>query len=166
MTAKTRTAKTRTPQQVGRANRGNGKRWQLDAADCLRIHGWWPNASYQVLNNASDITGTGDLAIEATLERWEMIATKLEQAERDAVKRGLTDFCVWKRRRYDPKDRSTADTARSFVIFEARIVFPMIARLQELERVLMDTAAEYDRGYRNGHAAATRDRIAGQKEAM
>jgi len=150
----------RSPQQIGRANRRIGKSWQLDAAECLRVRGWWPNASYEVRNNISDILGTGDLAIETTTEKWEMLVTKLAQAERDAKQRGLTDFCVWKRR------RGTTDPSRGFVVFEARIVFPLLARLQELERVLMDTAAEYDRGYRNGHAAATRDRIADKREAV
>jgi hypothetical protein len=139
---------TRTPQQVGRANRRNGKSWQLDGAEYLRAEGLWPNASYEVRNGVSDILGTGDLAIEATLEEWKMMVTKLAQAEHDAKARGLSDFCVWKRR------RGTTDPARGFVIFEARIVFPLIARLQEFER--QPTAAdEYDRGYRNGYTAAT-----------
>jgi hypothetical protein len=148
----------RSPQQIGRANRRDGKDWQLDCAEYLRT-GPWPNASYEVRNGASDILGTGDLAIEATREGWEMMVTKLAQAERDAKARGLSDFCVWKRR------RGTTDPSRGFVVFEARIVFPLMGRLQQLETLLLDTATEYDRGYRNGHAAATRDRIAERKEA-
>ena len=130
----------------GRRNQSAGKRWQQDCAAWLREHGW-PGAGYEIRNRSSDLIGTWDLAVECTITGWDKLFIKLGQAERDAHERGLSDFCVWKKR------NGAADPGYGAVVMDAHRFFPLVQRLERLERLELEAAEAYDRGYRNGQRA-------------
>lgn len=119
----------------------------------------WPGVGRQRRPHSNDLTGTWDLGIEATITAWSQIWQKLAQAERDAKERGLELSCVWKKHNRAPGDMGSVDPGEGAVLMYARQFFPMVARLERLERLELDAAAEYDRGYRNGARGAERDRL-------
>ncbi len=82
----------------GRSNLRRGKAWMRSCVRWLREHGA-PHADVVTTAHSSDITGVGDLAIEATLEDWQRIGAKADQAAADASRRGVDYWCVWKSRR-------------------------------------------------------------------
>lgn len=82
----------------GRANRRAGKTAMRRALVWLRGHGA-PHADLVTRPHSSDLTGVGDMAIEVTVENWERIGQKADQAAADAARRGLTEWCIWKPRR-------------------------------------------------------------------
>ena len=136
----------RTPQQIGRANRRAGKDAQLAGAAKARTLGY-PNAAYEVRNGSSDIIGTGDLAIEVTTTGWDKIWIKLDQAARDAKRRGLDAYCVWKKR------NGKTDMGEGAIIIPAKLFLPMMADLDAYRRTEMDAQLQFERGYRLGREA-------------
>lgn len=134
----------------GRRNQSAGKRWQQDCAAWLRANGW-PAAGYEIRNRSSDLIGTWDLAVECTITGWDKIWIKLNQAWKDADGRGLADFCVWKKR------NGRIDPGEGAVILPAEVFFPLVMRLEKLEREVLLEVDAYDRGYRNGQAAARQE---------
>ena len=137
---------SRTPQQIGRSNRRNGKDWQLACAAWLRDHGF-PHAAYEVREGASDILGTGDVATECTLTTWDKIWIKLDQAARDAKRRGLDSYVVWKKR------SGTRDPGLGLVCMPAKDFWPMVVKLDAYESADLDAQYQFERGYRLGREA-------------
>jgi hypothetical protein len=130
----------------GTRNRTAGLAWMQAGVRYLRT--WWPSAERQLHAGRADVAGVGDIAIEMTTEPWAKLWTKLEQAERDSLRPDLLGghgipFCVWKKhnRRDDGVGLGPVDPGEGAVIFRARVIFPLLARLEQLEREL-DTATE------------------------
>lgn len=83
----------------GRKNDRAGKTWLRDCARWCRENGA-PDATEVIRAYASDLTGLGvPLAVEATIEPWETTGRKALQAARDAERRKLPYWCIWKPRR-------------------------------------------------------------------
>ena len=127
----------------GRRNQSAGKRWQQDCAAWLRAHGW-PGAGYEIRNRSSDLIGTWDLAVECTITSWDKLWIKLDQAHADAVRRGLSEYVVWKKR------NGTTDPGRGALIFPAAVGFPMVQRLEKLEQASLDADDQFARGFTAG----------------
>jgi hypothetical protein len=136
----------------GTRNRTAGLAWMQAGVRYLRT--WWPSAERQLHAGRADIAGVGDLMVEMTTEPWAKLWVKLDQAERDAngpaisapgqpVYYAAVPFCVWKKhnRRDDGVGLGPVDPGEGAVIFRARVIFPLLARLEQLEREL-DTATE------------------------
>ena len=121
----------------GRRNRTAGLNW--NRACVLYLRNWWPSAERQLREHRSDLDGIGDIGIETTIEPWAQLWKKMAQAESDAHARGLDVWCVWKKRNREPGERGdgATDPARAAVIFEARVIFPQLARLEWLESQLL-----------------------------
>jgi hypothetical protein len=117
-------------EQRGRSNRRAGKRAMARALEFVRAHGA-PNADVVTRYHASDLTGIGDLAVEVTLEPWQQIAKKADQAAQDAARRGLTDWVIWKPR------QSVGDFGRAWAVTEVRQYWAMT---QELEKARAELA--------------------------
>ena len=133
----------RTPQQIGRSNRRAGKTWQLACAAWLRDHGY-PNASYEIREGASDILGTGDIAVECTLTTWDKVWIKLDQSARDAVRRGLDFYVVWKKRNGAP------DPGLGLICMPARQFWALMADLDAYRRADLNAETMFERGYELG----------------
>lgn len=82
----------------GRKNNRAGKAAMRRALGWVRANGA-PHADAVRRPHSSDLTGVGDMAIEVTVEGWEHIGIKADQAAADASSRGLDMWCVWKPRR-------------------------------------------------------------------
>lgn len=143
---------TEANERQGLRNKNAGKKWQQDCASWLRVNGW-PSAGYEIRNHSGDLTGTWDLSVECTITGWDKLWIKLGQALKDAQERGLSDFCVWKKR------TGTTDPGNGAVIMRAREFFPLIMRLEKLEHADLEAADAYDRGYRNGQNAARKEAV-------
>lgn len=126
--------------QMGQRYKRAGEQWRQDCADWLQDNGW-PGAGTQTRNRRSDLTGTWDLAVECTIIGWDKIWMKLEQSARDAKERGLTDFCVWKKR------NGRASPAMGAVMMPAHRFFPLVQRLEKLERDAVDADDQFTRGW-------------------
>jgi hypothetical protein len=126
----------------GTRNRTAGLAWMQAGVRYLRT--WWPSAERQLHAGRADIAGVGDLMVEMTTEPWAKLWVKLDQAERDAVAETIgaagpehaVPFCVWKKhnRRDDGVGLGPVDPGEGAVIFRARVIFPLLARLEELEQ--------------------------------
>jgi hypothetical protein len=136
---------TTTTSAEGKRNRQAGLHFQTAAARALRERGW-PAAEMQHRNGVSDIVGVGDLAVECTIEAWPRMPVKLAQASRDAMNRGLTDYCVWK------KQLHKASPMDGVVLVPAAQFWSWRRAFEELE-AQADPAAEYRRGYDAGYLA-------------
>ena len=117
----------------GTRNRAAGNTW--NRACVIYLRRWWPTAERQLHSHRSDVGGIGDLAIECTIEPWAQIWKKLRQAEADS---GGLPFMVWKKHNRAPSDpgdsnRGEADPGEAAVVFRARTIFPLLARLEQLE---------------------------------
>ena len=151
---------SRTPQQIGRSNRRNGKDWQLACAAWLRQEGHYPHASYEVREGASDILGTGDIAVECTLTTWDKIWLKLDQAARDAKRRGLDNYVVWKKR------SGSRDPGLGLVCMPAKQFWPLMAELDKRRRQEEDAEYEFERGFRMGRASTVTDPMPQIREGL
>jgi hypothetical protein len=140
---------TRTPQQIGASNRRAGKAWQLACAATLRALGY-PSAAYEIRNGASDIIGTGDVGVECTVTTWDKIWIKLDQAGRDAARRGLDTYCVWKKR------AGATDPGEGAIVIPARLFWPRVADLEAYQRAEMDYVDTWEKGFAAGFTAATK----------
>lgn len=135
-------------------NRVAGKRAQQDCARYLRDMGFYPAAGYEMRKQHNDLLGTGDLAIEVTLAGWDKIWQKWDrQAVPDAQRRGLPYPVVWKKR------NGIADPGKWGMLMTAEILVPMAVRLDRLEQAELEAGEAYDRGYRNGRAAAAMEAL-------
>jgi hypothetical protein len=137
----------RTPQQIGASNRRNGKHAQLDAAAWLRDHGY-PHAAYEIRNGVSDILGTWDVGVEVTLTTWDKIWIKLDQAERDARRRGLDIWCVWKKR------RGKTDPGEGAIVMPAKVFWPLMSDLEAYQRAEADFHLDWEKAFAAGFKAA------------
>jgi len=137
----------RTPQQIGASNRRNGKHAQLEAAAWLREHGY-PHAAYEVRNGVSDILGTWDVGVEVTLTTWDKIWIKLDQAERDARRRGLDIWCVWKKR------RGKTDPGEGAIVMPAKVFWPLMSDLEAYQRAETDFHLDWEKAFAAGFKAA------------
>lgn len=95
----------------GRKNRAAGAHAMRRAVNWLRDNGA-RNADRVTRPHSSDIVGVGDMAIEVTIESWEQIGKKADQAAADAARRGLDTWCVWKPR------RGVGDMGRAWCVTE------------------------------------------------
>jgi hypothetical protein len=111
----------------GRANRAAGARAMRRAVDWLRANGAH-NADRVTRPHSSDIVGIGDLAREVTIESWQQIAKKAEQAEADARARGLDRWCIWKPR------RGVGDMGQAWCVTEFRQWWADQLELAELRK--------------------------------
>lgn len=136
----------RTPQQIGRANRRAGTANQLAFAAWLRDT-IWPYAEMQHRNGTGDITATWDINVETTIAGWDQIWIKLEQSAHDARRRGLSLYCVVKKR------QGKHDPGESAVLMPAKIFFPMVAELEKRQRQEADAELAYEKGYAAGYRA-------------
>jgi len=143
----------RTPQQIGAANRRNGKGWQMDCADWLRRHGF-PSASYEIRNKVGDVIGVGDINIECTIAEWDKIWIKEDQSAADAKARGFTDWVVWKKR------RGKADPGMGGVLMRADKFFALLADLYAYQRAEADFQLNYEKTYQEGFHEGTKDTLA------
>lgn len=126
-----------------------GGRWMADTEAWLK-HYIWPHVGRRRGPGQGDFTGTWDLNVEATIESWNKLWVKLRQSERDARNRGLNLSCVWKKHNRAEGDRGAVDPGEGAVIMYARQFFPMVARLEELERLERTVKAQYSQGFRAG----------------
>ena len=119
-------------------NRTAGHNWNRAAV--LYLRQWWPTAERQLHAGRGDIGGIGDLVVECTIEPWAQIWKKLRQAESDADHENRSalvpplPFCVWKKPNRGAGEPADADPGQAAVIFRASVIFPLLARLAELER--------------------------------
>jgi hypothetical protein len=112
----------------GKSNRARGGRWMDKCARALRELRW-PGAEVVSSNGRSDLTGCGDIGVECKdTQDWSHIAEALEQAYRDAIRRGLPTCCVWKKR--SGKD----DPMAGYIVMDAALFWADRARFEELER--------------------------------
>jgi len=143
---------------AGRSAQRRGKAREVQFAAWLRDSGLFPHAEVSpVSGRAGDLTGIGDRVSEITVRPYDKLPAKLRQAEADAD--GLwpaPEYHVWK-----PMTRGTLEpgtVARSIVIYRAEVIWPMLARLDKLERAGLEQGAAIEeaemRGYRLGLAAA------------
>lgn len=109
----------------GRRNNRNGKDAMRRALRWLRENGA-PHADAVRRPHSSDLTGIGDMAVEVTIEGWEHIAQKADQAAADAQRRGLPEWCVWKPR------RGVGDMGRAWCITEFAQWWELHRELTEL----------------------------------
>ena len=134
-----------TTSAEGARNRRAGLNFQAGCARDLRGAGF-PSAEMQHRNGTSDLIGVGDLAVECTIEAWPRMPVKLQQASRDAMNRGLTEYCVWK------KQLHKAAPADGVILVPAAQFWSWRREFEELQRQA-DPAAEYRRGYDAGYLA-------------
>lgn len=142
----------RTPQQLGASNRRAGKVWQLACASWLRLSTPFRHAAYEVRNGSSDIIGTWDVAVEATVTTWDKIWIKLDQAERDAANRGLDIWCVWKKR------TGKSDPGEGAIVMPAKIFWPLVADLEAYQQAEADYHLNWEKAFAAGFRAAEADR--------
>ena len=128
---------------TGGANPHKGRRWRSDAIGWLNDHGW-PGAGYELRNHRSDVTGTWDLAVELTDTTWDKMWEQLRQSGRDAAELGLSEYCVWK------KPYGKTDPGQGEVIMRACQFFPLVMRLEKLERLELDADDQFARGFAAG----------------
>lgn len=140
---------SRTPQQIGKANRRAGATNQAAFAAWLREN-VWPYAEMQHRNGVGDITATWDINVETTLAGWDQIWIKLEQSAHDARQRGLDLYCVVKKR------QGKQDPGESAVLMPAKLFFPLLATLEKLQRQEQDAELAYEKGYAAGYRVAVR----------
>jgi len=145
---------------AGRSANRRGQDWQRRGAAWLRETGIFPGAEHVGVlpggarrdqgGSIGDLRGAGDRVVEMTVQPWDRLGGKLRQAEDDARGEGLeSQYFVWK-----PIAREQGGPARSVLITRAEVLWPLLARLDRLERAEIEGAEAYDRGYRNGFAAA------------
>ena len=123
-------------------NRTAGHNWNRAAV--LYLRQWWPAAERQLHAGRGDIGGIGNLVVECTIEPWAQIWKKLRQAEHDAQaeddwkwepgRPAAVPFCVWKKPNRGAGEPAGADPGQAAVIFRASVIFPLLARLEQLER--------------------------------
>jgi hypothetical protein len=147
------------PQSSGsrRYNDRAGLQWQAAAAQWLRNQGIYPHAESTGRWGERDLTGTGDVSVECTVEVWANISTKTADAELHArvSEPRLPWPVVWKRRQ---KGKAAGeDIGRSYVVMEARNFWSMVRRLEDLEAREMDVEAEFERGFRLGRKKAVEE---------
>ena len=112
----------------GKSNRARGARWMQACALALRERGW-PGAEVVGSHGRSDLTGCGDVGVECKdTQDWSHLQAALEQALADALRRGLSTCCVWKKR------AGVADPMQGYVIQQASVYWADRAHLEHLER--------------------------------
>jgi len=145
--------------KAGRSANRRGQDWQRRGAAWLRETGIFPHAEHVGVlpggarrdtgGQIGDLRGIGDRVIEMTVQGWDRLGAKLRQAEDDARGEGLgAQYFVWK-----PIAREAGGPGRSVLITRAEIGWPLLARLDKLDRAEIEAAEAYDRGYRNGYEA-------------
>jgi len=113
----------------GKSNRAKGTRWMEACARALREHGW-TGAELVGSNGRSDLTGCGDVGVECKdTQDWSHLQAALDQALADALRRGLSTCCVWKKR------AGVADPMKGYVIQQADVYWSDRANLERLERL-------------------------------
>lgn len=114
----------------GLASRRAGKRAQHRAVTWLREHGGAPEAEVTTAPHRGDmVTGVGDINLEVTVESWQAIGEKADQAARDARALGYAHWCIWKPR------RGVGDMGRAWCITEFRQLWALMRELDQLRRI-------------------------------
>src|SRR5258708_21473718 len=116
----------------GRSSVRRGVQFQRACAHVIRGLGF-PHADHSGTGSPTgysrkgDISGVGDRVVECTVQPMENVAGKLREAEADAIRNGYTEFFVMKRAVREP-------VGRAYVVTRAEVLFPLLARLDRLER--------------------------------
>ena len=126
-----------------------GNLWMAACETWLREN-IWPHVGRQRKPHMNDFTGTWDLGVEATLDPWSKIWQKMDQARGDAENRGLTDYCVWKKRNRAKGEQGAIDPGRGAVIMPAHRFFPLVHRLEKLEQASLEADDQLARGFAMG----------------
>lgn len=114
----------------GLANRRAGKRAQHRAVVWLREDGGCPSAEVTTAPHRGDmVTGVGDINLEVTIESWQAIGEKADQAASDAAALGYARWCIWKPR------RGVGDMGRAWCITEFRQLWSLMRELDQLRRL-------------------------------
>lgn len=141
---------------AGRSAVRRGQDWQRRGATWLRDTRLYPNADHvgSVPANAGtggrgDLLAIGDRVIEMTVQPWDKLAAKLRQAEGDATVVAYSttlpplsvtgEYWVWR-----PAPRERGGVGRSLMITRAEVAWPLLARLDRLERDLAEAHAELE----------------------
>lgn len=123
-------------EEQGRSNRRAGKRAQRRGRDWLQDNGC-PIAEVTTGPHRGDmVTGIGDLNIEITVESWEQIGKKADQAASDAAALGYSDWIVWKPR------RGVGDMGGAWCVTEFRQYWRMRLELERLRRLVANDMEE------------------------
>ena len=111
---------------AGRNARRRGHDRMRICVEYLRKN-YWPNASVETRHYLADIHGIwDDLALEITVVAWDNIDGKVNQAKRDAEKRGCTVWAVWKHR----KGRQPGG---DYMITDAKVFLDLAAAVEDAD---------------------------------
>lgn len=114
----------------GLANRRAGHRAMYRAVTWLREHGAAPCAEKTSSPHKGDmVTGVGDQILEVTVESWQAIGAKADQAARDAASMGYSRWCIWKPR------RGVGDMGGAWCITEFRQYWALVREVDKLRRL-------------------------------
>jgi len=117
----------------GRSSVRRGVQFQRACAHVIRGLGF-PHADHSgtgaptAYSRKGDISGVGDRVVECTVQPMENLAGKLRQAEADAIRNGYREYFVMKKAVREPVERA-------YVVTRAEVLFPLLARLERLERL-------------------------------
>lgn len=127
MAGKGDTAQGRRDNRRGIARQHECSAWLRDRQLYPRARhvGQYPGDAWQ-----SDLQHVGPRVVEVTVEPFERIAAKLRQAEDAADHAGLAEFFVWKH--IGRGVNETGAVADSAIITRARVLWPLLAELDEL----------------------------------
>lgn len=147
--------------QGTRDNRRGQARQALCAA-WLRDSGLYPAAGhvgqYPGEERKSDLVRVGPRAVEVTVEPFERLAAKLRQAEQAAANSGTDEFHVWKH--IGRGNNETGTVADSVLVTRARVLWPMLAELDELRGLLAASPAVQAELQRYRQACRSREAMA------
>lgn len=113
------------------ASNAPGPRFQRACALWLSQHGWPLAASFR---QGADMIA-GPVAVEATIDGWDMIWAKLAQSVRQAAKAGVPYAVVWKR-------GNMKGPGRSAIVMQADQFWHLIRTMEEWKKAA--DAAESD----------------------
>ena len=127
----------------GKSSQRRGKYWQNQRCiPWLRTFAW-PHAATDAKIRKGDVINVGDRIIECTVEPWGSIARKLGQAKADAAREGYDEWSVWRpARNHGPGE--------GYAVFEAGVIYPLLARLDRLEHAELVASDAWERGFTAG----------------
>lgn len=117
----------------GLANKRAGDRAMYRAVTWLRDKGGCPSAERIPSPHRGDmsamVTGVGDTILEVTVESWQGIGAKANQAAGDAAAMGYERWCVWKPR------RGVGDMGGAWCVTEFRQFWALVREVAQLRRL-------------------------------
>lgn len=126
----------------GLANKRAGDRAMYRAVTWLRDKGGCPSAERIPSPHRGDmsamLTGVGDTILEVTVESWQGIGAKANQAAGDAAAMGYDRWCVWKPR------RGVGDMGGAWCVTEFRQFWALVREVAKLRRLVAALAVVAD----------------------